>query len=503
VGCTAASACTAAGWAGVSSQGTAEALAERWNGKTWSIQATPGVPGGGNSQFGGLSCTSAQVCTAVGNYETSNDAVTKTLAERWNGKTWSVQVTPDPEATKVSEFDGVSCPAASGCVAAGYYDGSGGGQVPLAESWNGTSWALQPPVTPSGAKVSQLLGVSCRAATACEAVGSYMPSGRTNAVLAEKWNGKTWAIQNVPVPAKSPDSYLQGVSCPAAGACVAVGHYYPSANGSAIPVAETWNGTTWRVQAVPAPPKAGQSSLYSVSCTSAGACTAVGTYNVKSGSQAQVAFAERWNGKAWAIQKLADVATVTSLSWVSCPTATGCEAVGGYTSNAGAQLPLAESWNGKAWTAQKAPAPAGSGGAQFSGVSCTSAAACTATGTAFGEPGNTLAERWNGKSWQIQTTPNPPNAGASASDPALVSVSCVSARSCYAVGDYSPDTVLASFAETWNGSAWSLQATTAPAGAISTSLSAVTCGTSRCTAVGDYSGSGQVQVTLAIGRPVG
>jgi hypothetical protein len=36
--------------------------------------------------------------------------------------------------------------------------------------------------------------VSCTSATACIAVGSYSPSGTTEAALAEVWNGSMWAI---------------------------------------------------------------------------------------------------------------------------------------------------------------------------------------------------------------------------------------------------------------------------------------------------------------------
>jgi hypothetical protein len=49
----------------------------------------------------GVACTSATGCTAVG-YSSPNGAnlvnhpSPATLAERWNGSTWSIQPTPQP-----------------------------------------------------------------------------------------------------------------------------------------------------------------------------------------------------------------------------------------------------------------------------------------------------------------------------------------------------------------------------------------------------------------------
>ena len=42
-------------------------------------------------------------------------------------------------------------------------------------------------------------------------------------------------------------------------------------------LAEVWDGSTWTVQSTPNPTGATSGSLYGVSCTSATACTAVGT----------------------------------------------------------------------------------------------------------------------------------------------------------------------------------------------------------------------------------
>jgi hypothetical protein len=46
--------------------------------------------------------------------------------------------------------------------------------------------------------------------------------------------------------------------------------------GKTGPLAESWNGSNWTVQ--PTAPPAGNKSLFSVSCVSAGTCTAVGAH---------------------------------------------------------------------------------------------------------------------------------------------------------------------------------------------------------------------------------
>ena len=74
------------------------------------------------------------------------------------------------------------------------------------------------------------------------------------------------------------------------------------------------------------------------------------------------------------------------------------------------------------------------------GVSCTSATNCFAvgaTGQPFG-PSYTLVERWNGTRWAIVRSAKPTGATSSA----LYGVSCISTRSCFAVGYSSEGTLI-------------------------------------------------------------
>jgi hypothetical protein len=492
--CTSATTCTAVGGY-INSVGTDVTLAERWNGTSWAIQATPNPSGARYPVLQGVSCTSATACTAVGGY-TNSGGIPVTLAERWNGTSWAIQATPNPSGAKGSFLQGVSCTSATACTAVGWYTNSGGTNVTLAEHWNGSSWAIQVTPNPTGAKGGFLNGVACTSATACTAVGSYVNSGFTDVTLAERWNGTSWAIQATPNPSGAKASYLWRLSCTSATACTAVGSYTNSF-GTDVTLAERWNGTSWTIQVTPNPSGALSSFLQGVSCTSATACTAVGYYLNSGGTY--VTLAERWNGNSWAIQATPNPsgAKFSYLNGVSCTSATACTAVGYYTNSFGTDVTLAERWNGTSWTIKVSPNPSGAKSSFLSAVSCTAATACTAVGGYINSGGThvTLAERWNGTSWAIQVTPNPSGAKASF----LSGVSCTSATACTAVGSYTNSFgTPVTLAEGWNGTSWAIQATPNPSGAISSFLQGVSCtSATACTAVGDYAGFGGIPVTLA------
>jgi hypothetical protein len=220
ISCTAEEACTAVGH-DVNSAGTEVTLAERWNGKTWAIQETANPTGAKSSSLVGAVCTAVGSCISTGHY--SNSSGTElALGESWNGTAWSIAETPAPKEASGS-LPGVSCTAAEACTAAGHYLNSKGAELTLAEGWNGKEWSLQETITPTGAKSSSLAGVSCTSSEACTAVGHYVNSSSVEVTLAERWNGKTWAIQETPNPEAKSVS-LSGVSCASSAACMATGH---------------------------------------------------------------------------------------------------------------------------------------------------------------------------------------------------------------------------------------------------------------------------------------
>jgi hypothetical protein len=456
----------------------------------WSIQPTPGVSGPPQGVLWGVSCSAANACTAAGNY-TNSSGKSVAVADRWNGTAWSIQQTPSVPGGGVL-YD-ASCTSETSCVAVGWsYGGVSGSKEVLAERWNGANWSVQQTSAPGGASSSLFAGVSCASAASCVAVGYYVNSMGTQEPLAEAWNGSAWTIQTTATP--SGGGALSRVSCSAASACLAIGP------GSGGPLVEQWNGTSWSIQTI-AP--AGSVTLYGVSCTGATGCIVVGTsteaevvicnplscHCLKPPChrviETQSTLIEYWNGHTWTIQPTTS-GTGGSLYNASC-FGTVCTAVG-QTTGHGA---LVERWNGSSWTIE--PTLAGSGG--FSGVSCPEATACEAVGGTFG--GGFGAAGWNGFSWASQSVFTP--AGAANND--LTGVSCHAITACIAVGSKTDTSGQQHMlAEGWNGTAWSSQTTPNPAGATGSSLARVSCtSSSACVAVGDYVERSGTQVTLAEG----
>jgi len=363
----------------------------------------------------------------------------------------------------------------------------------------GSGWRVEP--TPNqnqdSAGINELSAVSCTSGRACTAVGSHAASLSSDGfTLAERWNGTRWRIQPTTLPTGAKSAGLSGVSCPSATACTAVGSTPGKAPDTRVSLAEAWNGRSWRVQVIPNPKGSTSSALFGVSCTSPRACTAVGNYSTAAGRV--LALAERWNGTTWRIQALPEPAKSSRFFGVSCATARACTAAGYQDNGSAGVRPFAEAWNGTTWRMQTVPLPHGSPGATLAAVSCTSPRACTATGANFSSPGTTLAVRWNGTQWRVQHTPNPPNVSTSQQEPELSAVSCASATACTATGAYAPGGHSAYFLEAWNGRSWRLVTAPHPAGFASGALNGVSCVPARCTAVGGWSGGPIFVATLAM-----
>ena len=461
VSCTAANACTAVGYYAQPPTFARHTLAEAWNGSSWKIQPTPNPDG--YAGLAAVSCTAASACTAVGSKALTAPTV---LAEAWNGSTWTAQQAPVPTGT--SALTAVSC-AANACGAAGYVGPLAGTRHALTEARTGSTWAFQPAISPRGALPASLGGVSCTSASSCVAVGTSTAQG---------WNGTRWRDLSAARPPGAASINLTGVSCATATACLAVGFYINSAGGLAM-LAETWNGTAWTLHP-PVRPGGAVGDLTSVSCSAPSACMAVGASTNTSG--ATLALAESWNGTAWTIRPTAQPANSdgSELNGVSCTAAGSCTAVGDYHVVRSSDLELAEAWNGTAWSVE--PTPGTNGTRILNAVSCTAPGACAAVGYRGGGP---LAETWNGTAWTAQTPPSPQNSF----DVFLNGVSCVAASDCTATGSYSTgDTGFGmTLAEVWNGTAWHLQQTASPSNTEIVGLSGVSCMPGgACTAVGSY-----------------
>lgn len=163
------------------------------------------------------------------------------------------------------------------------------------------------------------------------------------------------------------------------------------------------------------------------------------------------------------------------------------------------QLSEPQAADAAAWRIQPTAGPADRSESSLLGVSCPSATYCLAVGSADDRASDgasptaieSFAERWDGLAWTVGTT-----SGSAGQSPGLYAISCTSAAFCVAVGStvtapggYAgggrPSSIPGSaLVEDWNGAVWAVQAT--PAGATAhTELSGVSCiSSTSCTAVG-------------------
>jgi hypothetical protein len=342
VSCTGRAQCTATGLVTTRTGKNARTLAERWNGTKWAVQATPTPLSGsalGGTLEAGVSCTSSHACVAAGYSYTKTSA--GLLAEGWNGTKWTPQPTVTPAVPAMPS--GISCTWAKDCTAVGGRLNGG----TLAEHWNGKRWSARPTKD-----LGELRGVDCTSNRSCIAVGI----NGWNKAMAERWTGKSWVLQSAREPMQ--DSQLASVSCQISGACLAVGS--ASSGTSLVPIAEqltgaTPGGETWARIAVPNPVPGDLSEFNSVSCVSAANCTAVGDAMNSAGTSDE-AVAARWNGSSWTVDSISNPAPLSILFSVSCTSASHCVAVGADSASAtGSISPLVEVWNGSTWTRQTAP----------------------------------------------------------------------------------------------------------------------------------------------------
>ncbi len=363
-----------------------------------------------------VACAAAQVVSPVPGAAASSPAA------------WSVSATPDTSATLTNVLNADTCVSGGDCVAVGNSTTSTGVAQTLVESWNGTAWSKVSSPDTSPTLADTLYGVSCAAASSCMAVGSATSTTGYLQTLAERWNGTTWAIVSTPDTSTVFPNSLSGVSCSSTTSCVAVGSAATS-TGS-VTVVETWNGSSWTL--TPSPEVAGTAadSLAAVSCPTTASCTAVG-YDVD-GSGAEQTLVEAWGGSAWSVVTSPDTTAKlpNALNGVSCTSASACTAVGGaYAVGGTAEQTLVETWSGSTWSAASSPDPT-TGDDELQAVSCGTGG-CTAVGysTTSGGIEQGLVEASSGAPWAVVTTPEPGLYGNSLQGVGCVGTACVATGS--------------------------------------------------------------------------
>jgi len=224
--------------------------------------------------------------------------------------------------------------------------------------------------------------------------------------------------------------------------------------------------------------------LESVSCVTTSWCVAVGYYE----DDHKQTLIELWDGNSWSIQNSPNTSSTVDnlLDGVSCVSVSWCVAVG--TSDDGRlEQTLIEVWDGTSWSIQASANTSPTEDNGLYSVSCLSAISCVAVGEFDNGWLQTLVQVWDGNTWTIQASEN----SSTTETNYLFEVSCVSANSCVAVGAFMRGGWNQPMAQVWDGSSWTMQSIptfSATEGNFVEGLSCVSA--SMCVAVGAHSING-------------
>jgi hypothetical protein len=338
-------------------------------GTTWSAAAAP-LPtntASGTTEdapFNAVACPTAGNCVAAGSFRDKGGAY-EAVVDTSTGGTWTSKESPLPTgALSTSKQDAellsVSCPASGSCVATGTYVDATDRSSALIEEESDSTWTPVSPSLPAGAasgskETSTLGSVSCAAVGACTAVGDYTDTASHRHGLIETLKTGVWASTDAAEPTGAgvttrQDAYLNHVSCPATGTCVAVGNY-EAADDSQFGEIETKTSGLWGAATQAPQPEHAQTGataangLDSVSCPKAGSCTAVGEYFDTATDYAPLI--ETLSAGSWAATGPGEPPNATTsgatkpseLQFVSCNSG-GCAAGGYFSTTAGGQQAL-------------------------------------------------------------------------------------------------------------------------------------------------------------------
>jgi hypothetical protein len=349
VSCASADRCWAVGVAGANSSASAPAtviIATTDGGTKWTAQ---GVGGSAIPQLSGISCPTVHECMAVGSTGASLPGSDVAYTTSDGGKVWS----PAAALGGALDITSVQCASVSDCTAIV----STGSLLASAHTADfGQTWQSE------GFLPAGFFGagdLSCDGAGTCLVAGytSTTQGHGQGAVALSADGGQTWSLATVPAGV----GVLQSAACATATLCLAAGttgttvsdvvpaqgellysadggHTWTTTEpGATTAPTATAGSTTSSASTTSTTSKAAPSAkplpvddVFGVACPSARVCALVGTKWSGQPAVATGAVAESRNGgTTFAAASAAYIPL--ALSAVSCPTASGCVAVGGDT----------------------------------------------------------------------------------------------------------------------------------------------------------------------------
>jgi hypothetical protein len=419
-----------------------------------------GVPGlsalnaDGNVQVSSVSCASPGNCAAGGSYVDRSGRTEGFVVSQRQGVWGQAIGVPGLGALNTdgqAQVSSVSCASAGNCAAGGTYFGSGQQGFVVSEQNGG--WRPAVKVPGLGALHSagdvRVYSVSCASAGNCTAGGTYYNSGQQGFVVSLRDGVWHWAIEVPGLGALNAGGYAQvsSVSCGSAGNCTAGGYYLNHSSNEQGFVVSQRHGAWGLAIAVTGPDalnEVGSAGVSSVSCASAGNCTAGGTSWYHTGGEVGFVASQRHGAWGQAI-KVPGVGALKMggnalLSSVSCGSAGNCAAVGSYYDQSNSGFMASERNSVWHWAIEVPGLAAlnADGNAEASSVSCGSAGNCAAGGFYTDSSGNAQGFVVSQRDGVWHLAFEVPGLGAlnAGGNARVYSVSCASAGNCAAGGFY-------------------------------------------------------------------
>ncbi len=345
---------------------------------------------------------------------------------------WFSPVTASvPDASHGGTWTAVSCFTAWACVEVGT-DADGRGAVAAGvESLGRWRWSSTTTLPTDATGVGRYDGVSCPTAEHCVAVGTD-GDGQSIVSVGTSHRGRwRWSGARLLGPDSTGGGGLAAVSCASDERCVAVGSDDDDDGIAAVGRASVAVGA-WSTDVPVRSDSAGGGALSGVSCPTSASCVAVGSDD----DDRPVAVVATAGGGGWSWSRDAVVGSVGShgraLSSVACPSPTSCVAVGSTATSQAIEAVGHGAGGAWRWTTTHEVAPDSTGSGGLVAVSCATPTTCLALGTDAGGRG-TYASGWpsrGGWTWSVVS----PIAARVGTTVALAAVDCASAVSCVTVG---------------------------------------------------------------------
>jgi hypothetical protein len=244
-------------------------LAEHYDGTSWAVVPTPNTGTNFNS-FYGVAASQGQAW-AVGTYlDAQYD--NRALVEVWDGSQWTIADVPQP-GTQRDQLFGAAASSPTNVWAVGDQEGADGVFNTLAEHWDGTSWTAVSTPDP-GSNGDLFYGVTTEGPDDAWAVGQQLSNSGPDQVLVEHWDGSTWSV--VPTPTVSDGTAMLNSVTASGSNAWAVGQV-DSPDGGGRPLAEVYDGTSWTIASLPSSAGSDWTSLWGVASSPSGVW-AVGTF---------------------------------------------------------------------------------------------------------------------------------------------------------------------------------------------------------------------------------